>query len=411
MAERYKSIFINILSLAIVCLFILLFFLPQDDNNVEHWGTSQPLRTSMEPQEKRFNSKGIKLRRRSHEFKDQLPRPFDFVKQFQVSMSKDELLFYQFDARNPEPVANKSISKNLHDKITRKSGAITDAKDQHVYSEGFKLFAFNLLASNRVGLIRPLPDTRHRKCSATRAPTDHSPVATSITPNDTSTNSDTVASTTIDLQASIIICYYNEAPSALLRTIHTVLERSPSHLLREIIVVDDFSSDEYSRDRIQPLVGSDLVNFVRTPKREGLIRARLFGANLAEGNVLVFLDSHVEANVGWLEPLLQTVQRNRTTIACPMIDLINAETLIYTASPMVKGGLNWALNFKWDSVPSESLKSYNDFVKPIESPTMAGGLYAIERDFFHQIGTYDHGMDLWGGENVELSHESGWMST
>ncbi|CAC5420915.1 GALNT [Mytilus coruscus] len=154
------------------------------------------------------------------------------------------------------------------------------------------------------------------------------------------------------------------------------------------------------------------VKVVRATSREGLVRARLRGYRVATGAVLVFLDSHIECTEGWIEPMLDRISRNWTTVVTPCIDIIDDDTFGFRfqgAKDIFAGGFDWKMVFIWHSLPENEQKrrNYEDHL-PYRSPTMAGGLFAISRAYFTYIGTYDDGMDIWGGENLEISFRI-WM--
>lgn len=98
--------------------------------------------------------------------------------------------------------------------------------------------------------------------------------------------------------SAIIVCY-NEWPSILLRTIHSLFNRTPRELLKEIIIVNDNSSMPELYEPLENYIKNNFdsrVKLIDLRQRRGLILARMEGARIATGEVLVFLDAHMEAS-------------------------------------------------------------------------------------------------------------------
>lgn len=98
---------------------------------------------------------------------------------------------------------------------------------------------------------------------------------------------------------------------------------------------------------------------------------------------------------------------NPKIVASPVIDHIDPNTFEYISQnpkDIYIGGFNWNLKFIWRSIEYKR----ENFLLPIKTPTIAGGLFAIDKEFFYSIGYYDEGFDVWGGENLELSFKV-WM--
>lgn len=98
------------------------------------------------------------------------------------------------------------------------------------------------------------------------------------------------------------------------------------------------------------------------PSRQGLVPARLKGAEVAKGEVLTFLDSHCEATPGWLEPLLARIAEDRSNVVCPVIEVIEADDFSYKASDVIyeRGGFNWDLFFTWKAIPESERNRRKD---------------------------------------------------
>ncbi len=121
-----------------------------------------------------------------------------------------------------------------------------DWREEEDAEDPEKRFGINLRSSIAIGVNRTVPDNRPRQCSSVDW-LSHGPLP----------------------DASVIVTYRDEPRSTLLRTVVSVIERSPPELLREIILVDDNNDDQ--------TVGEELRAIRKVPqliRRDEVYRTR-----------------------------------------------------------------------------------------------------------------------------------------
>lgn len=165
-----------------------------------------------------------------------------------------------------------------------KAFELTD-KDREENDALLVKYGFYPLVSNKISVNRSVPDVRDAMCRDIQYLSDLPTV-------------------------SVIVIFRNELASVLKRTVHSIINRTPSELLHEIILVNDLSDREEYPELYEPFQKYSDENFpnkvkiINLTERKGLIVTRIEGARTATGEVLVFFDSHMEMNVNWLPPLL-----------------------------------------------------------------------------------------------------------
>ncbi|XP_009664979.2 polypeptide N-acetylgalactosaminyltransferase 9 isoform X1 [Struthio camelus] len=257
--------------------------------------------------------------------------------------------------------------------------AATLRDDSHESEAKYEEYGYNAQLSDRISLDRSIPDYRPKKCKQMTYPDDLP-------------------------QISVVFIFVNEALSVILRSVHSVVNHTPSHLLKEIILVDDnsdnvelkFNLDQYVNKRYP-----GLVKIVRNSKREGLIRARIQGWKAATSPIVGFFDAHVEFNIGWVEPALTRIKEDRKRIILPAIDNIKYNTFEVQQYANAAHGYNWGLWCMY-IIPPQDWLDKGDESAPIRTPAMIGCSFVVDREYFGEIGLLDPGMEVYGGENIEL---------
>ncbi|XP_029114777.1 N-acetylgalactosaminyltransferase 7 isoform X2 [Scleropages formosus] len=318
----------------------------------------------------------------------------------QNAIQQQYVTFRPHTHRYSDPVLKRGVLGNFEAKEPEPPGVpdgpgegakpfVPGPEYKEAVQASIKEFGFNMVASDMISLDRSINDLRHQECKYWHYDENL-------------------------LTSSIIIVFHNEGWSTLMRTVHSVIKRTPRKYLAEIVMIDDFSNKEHLKERLEEYIKrwNGLVKLFRNKRREGLIQARSIGAHKATlGQVLIYLDAHCEVGPNWYAPLVAPISKDRTVCTVPLIDYIDGN--VYTIEPQqggdedgfARGAWDWSMLWKRVPLNDQEKAKRAHRTEPYRSPAMAGGLFAIERDFFFELGLYDPGLQIWGGENFEISYK------
>lgn len=279
--------------------------------------------------------------------------------------------YRQIELRRTGP-GEGGMAVKLNDPAERLAARKTIAKYSH-----------NGVVSDKISLDRLLPDLRIMNCHRLRY--------------------------SVDLPAvSVIIVFHNEYLSSLLRTVHSLVNRTPPELLREVILVDDKSDDEalgwplemHFRD-----YHPELVRIIRLREHSGLMKARMVGIKASKSDIVVVMDGHMEVFTNWLPPLIQPIVDDWRVMTEPLLPPIDWNDY-HVPDWVVRG---WMQHFDRDLMAQWHDRNARRYQwKPYENPVIVGAIMAINKTLFWHLGGYDDQFEIWGGEQFEISFKV-WM--
>ncbi|PMC74279.1 glycosyltransferase family 2 protein [Brachybacterium sp. UMB0905] len=189
-----------------------------------------------------------------------------------------------------------------------------------------------------------------------------------------------------------VVPSHNEGAN-ISRTVQTLTSIARSRQKTTIAVVDDFSSDG-SLDKLEQ---SGLLKLFRTSTQLGVSSARNIGASMADADVLIFCDAHIETDRETVDTLAEAAFRNRSSIVSPGIgDVANPEIIRY--------GCTWKpgpqLTRSWYRY---GRRRHSGAIKELEVPFAPGGFMCINRELFEQAGGFDESYRNHGEEDIDFS--------
>lgn len=197
-------------------------------------------------------------------------------------LSEDARRFIQeLNLTNP---GENGVEVNLDDKLLT-------PEHKKLIEAGESEYGVNTFVSSLIPLNRKLPDLRSDYCKQKVYDLDGLP------------------------NVSIVIFFFKDPLTVLLRTIYSVLVHTPEHLYNEILLVDGGSDEEDLREPLESHCKKlKVCRIVRAHTRIGNVQSRVMGFKTAEGPIIVSLEGHMEVTPYWLEPQLARLKNDKNLV-------------------------------------------------------------------------------------------------
>jgi GT2 family glycosyltransferase len=187
---------------------------------------------------------------------------------------------------------------------------------------------------------------------------------------------------------SVIVLTYN-AREFVERCLDPLFEQTYPNF--EVIVVDNASADgtaDFVSDRFPN------ARLIRAPHNDGYGAGNNRGANVATGEVLVFLNPDAIPEHDWLSQLVGSMQRHRRQFATSKITLLSDRQRLNSGGNLIHYlGLSFCRGLKAD-------RSKYDTTELVSGAS--GAACAISRELFERIGGFDASFFLYH-DDVDLS--------
>ena len=209
------------------------------------------------------------------------------------------------------------------------------------------------------------------------------------------------------LPVSVIVPCYQTPAETLAMTLASLEGQTYPRSLFEVVLVDDGSDPPVARPESTPLD----VRVVRQERRGfGIARARNAGVRAAAHDVLIFLDSDMLVEAGWMAAHARWHHSVSDVLTVGFrsyaaMDGIDAETVRRRAASLralLAGRPADPIDHRGHLLRTRDLTSRAD------DPFMAvtGGNFGIGKAFYRAVGGSDESFARWGMEEVELAYRA-----